>query len=201
MARKSKAAPDALHLLKKDHAEVSSLFTRYEDAIDRGEKAGIADEICRKLTIHSLCEEELLYPAAHASIDDDLVYEAEVEHQSVKDLVARIEDSDPAAENFDALVHVLCEYVRHHVREEESEMFPQLKRSDLDLAALGLEIAERRRELEAALGPGDEDDDVEEDEEIDEDYDDDDDTDEDFDDDDVDLDQDEETERNRDRAA
>ena len=69
MARKSKAAPDALHLLKKDHAEVSSLFTRYEDAIDRGEKAGIADEICRKLTIHSLCEEELLYPAAHASID------------------------------------------------------------------------------------------------------------------------------------
>jgi hemerythrin superfamily protein len=201
MARKSKAAPDALHLLKKDHAEVSSLFTRYEDAIDRGEKAGIADEICRKLTIHSLCEEELLYPAAHASIDDDLVYEAEVEHQSVKDLVARIEDSDPAAENFDALVHVLCEYVRHHVREEESEMFPQLKRSDLDLAALGLEIAERRRELEAALGPGDEDDDVEEDEELDEDYDDDDDSDEDFDDDDADLDEDEETERNRDRAA
>ena len=176
MARKSKAAPDALHLLKKDHAEVSSLFTRYEDAIDRGEKAGIADEICRKLTIHSLCEEELLYPAAHASIDDDLVYEAEVEHQSVKDLVARIEDSDPAAENFDALVHVLCEYVRHHVREEENEMFPQLKRSDIDLAALGLEIAERRRELEAALGPGDEDDDA-------------------------DLDEDEETERNRDCAA
>jgi hemerythrin superfamily protein len=200
MARKSKGAPDAIQLLKKDHAEVTALFTRYEDAGDRDEKAEIASEICRKLTIHALCEEELLYPAAHESIDDDLVYQAEVEHQGAKDLIARIEDADPEAENFDAMVRVLGEYVRHHVKEEESEMFPQLKRSDLDLEALGLELAERRSELETALGSAaDEDDEAEDDEDLDDDYDDDDD-DEDFDDE-VDVEIDDDAEGDRDRAA
>jgi hemerythrin-like domain-containing protein len=200
MARKSKGAPDAIQLLKKDHAEVTSLFTRYEDASDRDEKVEIANEICRKLTIHALCEEELLYPAAHQSIDDDLVYEAEVEHQSAKDLIARIEDADPEAENYDAMVRVLAEYVRHHVKEEENEMFPQLKRSDLDLEALGLELAERRTELETALGSAEDDDDVEEDEDLDDEDFDDEDDDEDFDDD-VDVEIDDDEEGDRDRAA
>jgi hemerythrin superfamily protein len=198
MARKSKGAPDAIQLLKKDHAEVTSLFTRYEDASDRDEKTEIASEICRKLTIHSLCEEELLYPAAHESIDDDLVYQAEVEHQSAKDLIARIEDADPEAENYDAMVRVLCEYVRRHVKEEEGELFPQLRRSDLDLEALGLELAERRSELETALGRGGEDDDVDDTDLDEEDFDDDD---EDFDDEDIDVEIDDDDEGDRDRAA
>ena len=200
MARK-KGAPDAIQLLKKDHAEVSSLFTRFEDAADRDGKARIAIEICQRLTIHSLCEEELLYPAAHASIDDDLVYAAEIEHQGVRDLVARIEDADPEDDNFDAMLRVLCEYVRHHVREEEGEMFPQLRRSGLDLDALGAEIARRRSELESVLGGEMDDDD-------DEDHDDDDLDDDDLDDEDVDPDFDEDDdadddadEPGRDRAA
>lgn len=196
MASKSKGAPDAIQLLKKDHADVTALFTRFEDASDRDEKVEVASEICRKLTIHALCEEELLYPAAHETLDDDLVYEAEVEHQCVKDLIARIEDADPDDGNYDAMVKVLCEYVRHHVKEEEGEMFPQLKRSDVDLAALGVALAERRTELESALGA---DQDEDEDEDL-EDYDD-----EEFEDDDeeidVDVDDDDEGGRDRDRAA
>lgn len=172
MARNPKAAPDALQLLKKDHAEVDALFAEFEDAADSDEKADIAAQICRMLTIHAACEEELLYPAAHEAIDDDLVYEAEVEHQSLKDLIARIEDADPEAEDFDAMVKVLGEYVRHHVREEEGEMFAQLKRSDVDLAALGAELTERKSELEAALGAAEDDDD---DDDLDADEDDDDD--------------------------
>lgn len=196
MASKSKGAPDAIQLLKKDHADVTALFTRFEDASDRDEKVEIAGEICRKLTIHALCEEELLYPAAHETLDDDLVYEAEVEHQCAKDLIARIEDADPDDGNFDAMVKVLCEYVRHHVKEEEGEMFPQLKRSDVDLAALGVALAERRTELESALG-ADEDDDDADDLDDEDDYDDDDD-----DEIDVDMDvEDDEDEGNRDRAA
>lgn len=193
MASKSKAAPDAILLLKKDHADVTALFTRYEDTSDRDEKVGIASEICRKLTIHALCEEELLYPAAHASLDDDLVYEAEVEHQCVKDLIARIEDADPDDGNYDAMVKVLCEYVRHHVKEEEGEMFPQLKRSDIDLAALGLALAERRTELESALGAEDEDEDDDADDYDDEEFEDDDDA--------IDIDVDDDDEGDRDRAA
>lgn len=198
MARTSKGAPDAIQLLKKDHAEASALFTRFEDASDPDEKSGIAAELCRKLTVHALCEEELLYPAAHASIDDDLVYQAEVEHQSARDLIARIEDADPQAEDFDAMLHVLAEYVRHHVKEEEGEIFPQLKRADVDLVALGQELVARRAELEAALGASDagEDElDVDDDELDEDDFDDDDDDDVD-----VDLDDDDD-ETDRDRAA
>jgi hemerythrin superfamily protein len=200
MARNSKAAPDALQLLKKDHAEVNALFTQFDDATDADEKADLAAQLCRMLTIHAACEEELLYPAAHEAIDDDLVYEAEVEHQSAKDLIARIEDADPEAENFEALVKVLGEYVRHHVREEEGELFAQLKRSDVDLAALGIELAARKAELAAALS-------AEPDEDEDEDEDDDDLDDDDYDDDDeeeVDVDSigdDDEGESDRDRAA
>ncbi len=192
MASKSKGAPDAIQLLKKDHADVTALFTRFEDASDRDEKVEIAGEICRKLTIHALCEEELLYPAAHETLDDDLVYEAEVEHQCARDLIARIEDADPDDGNFDAMVKVLCEYVRHHVKEEEGEMFPQLKRSDVDLAALGVALAERRTELESALGADEDEDDAD-------DLDDDDDYDDEID---VDIDvEDDGDEGNRDRAA
>ena len=202
MARTSKGAPDAIQLLKKDHAEVSALFTRFQDASDPDEKSEIAGELCRKLTVHALCEEELLYPAAHASIDDDLVYQAEIEHQSARDLIARIEDADPQAEDFDAMLHVLAEYVRHHVKEEEGEIFPQLKRADVDLVALGQEIAARRVELEAALGAREDDADEDEldidDEELDdEEFDDDDDDDDDID---VDIDDDDD-ETDRDRAA
>ena len=142
MARTSKGAPDAIQLLKKDHAEVSALFTRFEDASDPDEKSEIAGELCRKLTVHALCEEELLYPAAHASIDDDLVYQAEIEHQSARDLIARIEDADPQAEDFDAMLHVLAEYVRHHVKEEEGEVFARARESFPE---------ERRRELGAQV--------------------------------------------------
>ena len=126
------------------------------------------------------------------TLDDDLVYEAEVEHQCARDLIARIEDADPDDGNFDAMVKVLCEYVRHHVKEEEGEMFPQLKRSDVDLAALGVALAERRTELESALGADEDEDDAD-------DLDDDDDYDDEID---VDIDvEDDGDEGNRDRAA
>jgi len=111
----------------------------------------IATQVCRMLTIHAACEEELLYPAALEAIDEELVHEAEVEHQSAKDLIERIEDADPEDENFNAMVKVLGEYVGHHVRAEEGELFAQLQRSEVDLDALGVEIAERKLELEQAL--------------------------------------------------
>lgn len=198
MARNPKAAPDALQLLKKDHAEVDALFDEFEEADDSDEKADLAARICRMLTIHAACEEELLYPAAHEAIDEGLVYEAEVEHQSAKDLIARIEDADPEDDEFDAMVTVLGEYVRHHVREEEGELFAQLKRSDVDLAALGAELAERKAELEAALSAAPDDD-----EDLDDDEDDDDDDDGDDDEEPIDVDGigDDDDESNRDRAA
>ena len=76
--------------------------------------------------------------------------EAEVEHQSAKDLIAQIQASDPSDALYDAQVKVLGEYVNHHVEEEEGELFPRVKEADLDLDELGAEMGARQEELLSA---------------------------------------------------
>jgi len=130
--------PNALSLLKEDHARVKSMFERFERTNAHSAKQDLAERICRELSLHAELEEEVFYPRVRESIaDDDLMNEAEVEHTTAKELIAKIEARAPSDGSFDALVKVLGEYVIHHVKEEESEMFPKVRRSDLDLAALG----------------------------------------------------------------
>jgi hemerythrin superfamily protein len=153
----ARSEPDAVTLLKRDHAEVKNLFERFEDSEERQEKQMLADRICKMLTAHATYEEELLYPRAHDLLaedeeDEELVHEAEVEHQAAKRLIAEIESMTPDDEKFAASVKVLGEYVNHHVREEEREMFPKLKRAGLDLAEVGAMLHDRKRELMAQLG-------------------------------------------------
>lgn len=154
LARKSErtaARPtDAISLLKADHKEVKTYFKQYEGLKDEAEKQALADKICRVLTVHAQIEEEIYYPAARAAIDDhDLLDEAEVEHGSAKQLIAEIQAMKAADRLFDAKVTVLGEYIDHHVEEEEKEMFPESRSSDLDLKALGAQLAERKAELMA----------------------------------------------------
>lgn len=146
---------NAVKLLKGDHAQVATLFEQFEEA-DDDERGDIATEVCRMLTVHTQIEEELLYPAARGALLEDagLVDEATVEHAGVKDLVAQIESADSSDDLFDAKVKVLGEYVAHHVKEEEGELFPKLEKSDLDLAALGAKLEARKTELTNAMdGP------------------------------------------------
>jgi len=108
------------------------------------------------LTVHATCEEEYLYPAAHQALEDDeLVYEAEVEHGTARGLIACITDMEPSNPAFVPTVTVLEEYIKHHVREEEHELFPKLRRSAVDLDALGSAIAARKGEL-SSQSPGSE---------------------------------------------
>jgi hemerythrin-like domain-containing protein len=146
---------DAVALLKAEHDQVNRLFEEFERATrSRGanasnRKAELAAEICRQLTIHATIEEEIFYPAAGDAVKDEaLVPEATVEHQSAKELIAKIERMDAEDELFDATVTVLGEYIRHHVKEEQNELFPQAKRAGLDLASLGEQLRERRAQLE-----------------------------------------------------
>jgi len=153
----SSGARDALALLKADHKEVNGLFKQYEkmaDAeADAEERQTLAEQICDMLTVHATIEEEIFYPAARESaVDSDLLDEAEVEHASAKDLIAQIKGMSPDDELYDAKVKVLGEYIEHHVKEEEGEIFPKAKKGGLDMAALGAEIAMRKEELMAELG-------------------------------------------------
>lgn len=150
---KQAAAPDALDLLMADHKEVKALFKAYDKLAEAGgdteEKQALALQICTMLTVHATVEEELVYPAAREVLgeDEDLVDEADVEHACAKELVAQIEAGTPDDPLFDAKVKVLGEYIDHHVKEEEGEMFPKVRKSDLDLDSLGEDIAARKAEL------------------------------------------------------
>ena len=154
--RSSDSPRDAIALLKQDHRTVSALFDEFEKAEDE-EQSAIAQRVCQLLTVHATIEEEVLYPAAKQAFEDDeenedLVNEAEVEHGSAKELIAKIEDMSSDDEHFKATVTVLGEYIKHHVKEEENELFPQLKKTDLDLKELGGRLAQRKFALMEQLG-------------------------------------------------
>jgi|HigsolmetaAR202D_1030399.scaffolds.fasta_scaffold00811_5 hemerythrin superfamily protein len=153
--RASDAPRDAIALLKQDHRTVEALFDQFEDAEEQ-EQSQLAERICNMLTVHAQIEEEILYPAAKEAFEDeeeeDLVHEAAVEHATAKDLIAKIEAMTPDDEAFEATVKVLCEYVKHHVKEEENELFPALKKTELDLKEMGGRLAERKFALMEELG-------------------------------------------------
>lgn len=144
---------DAISLLVKDHKDVKALFEQYEALTDRSKpsKKKIADQICHALTLHAQEEEEIFYPAVRDAIkDDDLMDEAVVEHASAKDLIAQIQGMDPGDELYDAKVKVLSEQIDHHVREEEDDMFPKVRKTKLDLVALGRQMSACKKQLELA---------------------------------------------------
>ena len=147
--RAASSASYAVKLLQQDHRAVAAALAEFESA-EREEKLEIARRICKMLEVHTRMEEELLYPAARDVLDSDeahLVAEARVEHAAVKDLIAQIAASGQVDEQCEAKVCVMGEFVKHHVHEEENEIFPRLERSSLDLDALGERLEERKREL------------------------------------------------------
>jgi len=138
--------------LKADHAAVSLLFADFEKTRSTAKKKKLVAEICTALTVHAQVEEEIFYPAVKAALKDKvLVPEATIEHAGVKDLITQLEGAEPDGEMYDAKVKVLSEYVKHHVKEEQNEMFPKAKASSLDLVELGAELAARKDALLAEM--------------------------------------------------
>ncbi|EJN01232.1 hemerythrin domain-containing protein [Herbaspirillum sp. YR522] len=152
----NKVSQDAIQLLKADHEEAKKLFDRYEDIKDRAspaQKMDIARQVCGALLIHMEIEEKIFYPRVRAKIsDDDLMNEAEVEHNGAKDLIKQLGDMDPADPMFDAKIKVLGEQIEHHVEEEEDEMFPKARKSGVDLMALGQELLAAKNQMRVTHG-------------------------------------------------
>lgn len=141
---------DAIALLKEDHRTVEKLFKDFESAKGDGRKEKLARQICLELTVHTKIEEEIFYPACEGKIEEDLLKEAKVEHDSAKLLIAEIEGGNGQSDEFfDAKVQVLGEQVEHHVEEEEGELFKEVRKADIDLKALGEQLATRKKELVA----------------------------------------------------
>jgi hemerythrin superfamily protein len=144
----STRSQEATALLRADHKLVAGLFNEYEKTTSNAKKKSLVRQICTELTIHAQVEEEIFYPAVKAALKDrELVPEAKVEHATLKNLIAEVEGKEPDGEMFDAKVKVLGEYVKHHVKEEHSEMFPKAKSTKLDMKELGNRITLRKAEL------------------------------------------------------
>ena len=129
-------------------------FEQFEKARYRDRKLELATKICDALTVHTTIEEEIFYPAfLEATEDKDLHHEAEIEHDAAKKLIAEIEASGPDDDYYDAKVKVLSEMIKHHVKEEEQPggMFAEARKSDMDLDALGEQMAARKEELESQI--------------------------------------------------
>ncbi len=151
---RTQGAAEAIELLMADHREVEAHFETFENLTDPAERKAIADVICLALTVHATIEEEIFYPTARDVSDDlDLLDEAVVEHEGAKILIAQIQDMSPDHPMFVAKVSVLGDQIAHHVAEEEGELFPQVRESKLDLAALGAKLAARKDALLAQLAP------------------------------------------------
>ena len=149
---------DAIQVLEEDHVKVEKAFEQFEKLgeEDTEQKQQIVSMVLSDLKVHTVIEEELFYPQLLESLSDDdeiedLLDEAEVEHTSAKEMIAQIEAMDPQERLFDAKFTVLCEYVKHHVKEERNEIFPKAKKSDLDLDAIGQELEARKMELKQML--------------------------------------------------
>jgi len=148
--RSPAAGADAITLLKADHRQVEEWFDQFESTRSDERKQKLATQICQALEVHTEIEAEIFYPAfLEATEEEDIHHEAEVEHESAKKLIAEIKDSGPDDDYYDAKVKVLSEMIKHHVNEEEKRdgMFAKAKKSDMDLDALGEQLAQRKQEL------------------------------------------------------
>jgi hemerythrin superfamily protein len=148
-AKQQKKPQDAVALLKADHQEAKALYAKFFKAKGAAQKKQLVGQLCLALSVHMLIEEEIFYPAVKQALkqkDKALVPEARVEHATLKQLITQVEAA-PEDEEFEARVQVMCEYTTHHVKEEETEMFPKAKASGVDLEALGQKLLRRKLAL------------------------------------------------------
>ena len=143
---------DAIELLESQHREVESLFSEIEDAGDSAAKAELFEELADKLAIHAAIEEHHFYPAVKAERTEDILLEALEEHLGIKRVLADLLKTDADDQTFDAKIKVLEETVSHHVEEEESDLFPKVRKlfDKERREALGQEMSAEQAELEEA---------------------------------------------------
>lgn len=147
-----KTAVDAIDMLKQDHDKVEKAFKEFEK-MDRQEAEScqqLIRSVCEDLKVHTTLEEEIFYPAVREAIaDEDLMNEAAVEHETARMLIDQLENMAPDDPNYFATFTVLGEYVKHHIKEEQGEMFPAAKKAKVDLEALGERMRARKEEFQA----------------------------------------------------
>lgn len=151
----TKARNEVLEILKQDHRKAKKAFSDFEKLAgeERERCEAIVERTCAELEVHAALEEEIFYPALRRAIGEPgLIDEAEVEHKSLKMLIQELDRLDPADDKYAASFKVLGEYTKHHVKEEEGEVFEQAARAKIDWEQMLQEMQQRREELMDEIG-------------------------------------------------
>ncbi len=140
---------DAIAMLKADHEKVKSLFDDFESTESKSEQKKIAKEAIHELKVHATIEEKLFYPAVREEMDDEegIMEEADEEHHVAKVLIAELDKMTGEEEHWEAKFIVLAENIRHHIKEEEGEMLPEAKKTDIDFEVLGQRMWDMKQKL------------------------------------------------------
>jgi len=148
MPKKDKTT-NAIAMLKEDHQKVKDLFDKFERTNGSATKAKLVSEALTELKVHATVEEELFYPAVRQQIEDEegLMEEADEEHHVAKVLIAELEQMTGDEEHWEAKFKVLAESVRHHIKEEEGQMFKEAKKTEIDFDVLGSQMAQFKKKL------------------------------------------------------
>jgi hemerythrin superfamily protein len=159
MTDKARKALDALELLMQDHREIESLFSEFDHLQrgGRGETGPVTVTACAELKIHDTLETEIFYPAVSDAADDaaveSLLDEAEREHDTVLELIEKLEHTGADHKQRDAYFAIIAEHVKQHVLAEETELFPMVRKlKQLDLDALAAAMKERKARLISDMG-------------------------------------------------
>lgn len=156
----SKARNEILEMLKEDHQKVKKAFKQAEklhEQEEHEELQALVEQTCAEIEVHARLEEELFYPAAREVVkEEDLIEEAEVEHGSAKALIEQLQAMSPDDPKYMATFTVLGEYVKHHIKEEENELFEQITsgRSKVQWEELQQQMLTMRETLMAEMGLG-----------------------------------------------
>jgi len=140
---------NAISMLKSDHQKVKALFDKFEDTGNSKVKQKVVRDALMELKIHAALEEEFFYPALREEMNDEegIMDEADEEHHVAKVLIAELDAMKGDEDHWEAKFKVLAENVRHHIKEEEGEIFPEAKKTEIDFMALGGSMAELKAQL------------------------------------------------------
>lgn len=139
---------DAIVILKSDHAKVKGLFEQFENTAKMREKKKIAAEAIMELKLHAEIEEKIFYPVVRKKLDEEnIMNEADEEHHVAKLLIGELDQMDGSEDHWAAKFIVLAENIRHHIKEEEGEMFPKARKKDIDFVAIGQKLLAIKQQL------------------------------------------------------
>ncbi len=148
---------DAIDLLKSQHREVEDLFSKIEKSRDAAKKDQLFTKLADSLAVHATIEEHHFYPAVKEKRTEDILLEALEEHLGIKRVLSDLLDTEIEDETFDAKIKVLKEQVEHHVEEEETDLFPKVRKlfDAEQLEAIGQAMSAEQAELEEKGNPRD----------------------------------------------